>query len=258
VFLVIGGTVVIQGGTASMLAQLLGLRRPTDQGYAILGAHALARVFGTRLQEAGEEVVVLDANQDSTQKAQAQGLRVVFGNATEERAMLTAQLESRKGIIGLLPNSAQNILFAQKGREEGGAPRAWVALQRGPGTPEPGAVDDIGAHVLFADPQDIELWAVRIRRELTRLEVWEWTGPANGSESDTAAQIPRISRNQLLPLLLRRGDKPHLFDETTTLKKGDRVEWLVLAEVAHAAHQTLQEQGWRFGKELGMVPGEDS
>ena len=172
--------------------------------------------------------------------------------------MLSAQLESRRGIVGLLANSAQNILFAQKGCDEGGAPRAWVALQRGPGTPEPGAVDDMRAHLLFAGPQDIELWAVRIRQELTRLELWEWTRSVEGAGPDTAAQIPRESRNQLLPLLLRCGKKPQLIDETTTLGRGDKVEWLVLSEATEAAHELLKEQGWSFVEELGVIPGEDS
>jgi hypothetical protein len=258
VFLVIGGTVVLQGGSASFLARILGLQRPTNQGYAILGAHALARLFAVRLQDSGEEVVILDANRDSTEKAQEQGLRVVFGNAIEERAMLSAQLESRRGIVGLLANSAHNILFAREGRKEGGAPRAWVALQRGPGTPEPGAVEDMGAHLLFAGPQDVELWAVRIRRGLTRLETWEWTGSSDGAGPDSAAQIPRESRNQLLPLLLRRGRMARLIDETTTLKEGDQVEWLVLAEATDPAHELLRGQGWTFVEEVGGVSGDDS
>jgi len=273
VFLVIAGTVVLQGASASLLARVLGVRRPSDRGYAVLGGHSLARLFALRLQEAGEEVVILEANQDRTRKAQAQGLRVVFGNAMEERAMLAAQMESRRGIVGLLANSAQNLLFAQKGREDGGAPRAWVALQRGPGMPEPGAVDAMGAHVLFAGPHDIELWAVRVRRGLTRLEVWEWrkirgtatpvggpptarvvAGPNVGAGSgDPAAiplQVPKEGRNQLLPLLHRRGDRHQLVDETTRIEKGDRVEWLILAEAEETAHQRLEELGWTMVEEV--------
>lgn len=258
VFLVIGGTVVLQGASASLLARVLGLRRPSDRGYAILGAHPLARLLAVRLQDAGEEVVILDANQDSTRKAQALGLRVVFGNAMEERVMLAAQLESRRGVVGLLANSAQNLLFARSSREEGGAPRAWVALQTGPGTPEETAVDAIGAHLLFAGPRDIELWAVRLRRGLTRLEVWEWQkirGGGNGERGEADAgeaplHIPREARNQLLPLLLRRKDQRFLIDETTRLHKGDRVEWLVLAEAEEAAHQRLKEQGWTMVDEV--------
>jgi hypothetical protein len=116
----------------------------------------------------------------------------------------------------------------------------------------------MGAHLLFGGPQDIELWAVRIRRALTRLEVWEWTGSAEGADADTAAQIPRESRNQLLPLFRRRGKKLQLIDETVTLGKGDRVEWLVLSEATGAAHDLLKEQGWSFVEEVGVIPGEDS
>lgn len=250
VFLVIAGTVILQGASASLVARVLGLRRSTDRGYAILGANPLARLFALRLQEAGEEVVILDANEDSTREAQDQGLRVVFGNAMEERAMLSAQLESRRGILGLLTNPAQNLLFAQRGREEGGAPRAWIALQRGPGAPEPDTVLETGTHLLFAGPQDLELWSVRIRREITRLEVWEWAeGRIPSNEEDF--RIPREGRNHLLPLLLHRGDRHHLIDEGTTLKPGDRVEWLVLMEAEGPAHQRLTDMGWTKVSEVG-------
>jgi len=244
VFLVIAGTVVLQGASASTVAGWLGLRRPSNQGYAILGANAFARLFARRLKAGGHDVIMMDANQDSTEKAQAEGLSVVFGNALEERAMLSAQLESRRGIVGLLANPAQNLLFAQAGRDEGGAPQAWVAVQRGPGVPDENAVTESGTHLLFGEAQDLELWSVRIRRELTRLEVWEWEKTKEGSaESDW--RIPRESRNQLLPFFLVRGGQLHLIDETTRLKTGDRVEWLILVEAAESAHAHLVEQGWR-------------
>jgi len=256
VFLVIGGTVVVQGGTASFVARALGLRRPTDRGYAIMGGHALSRLLALRLQAAGEDVVILDANRDSTEAAQRQGIRVVFGNATEERAMLSAQLESRKGIIGILPNSAQNLLFAQKGKEEGGAPRAWVALQRAPESLDPAAVKESPAHLLFAGPQDIEIWAVRARQGLTRLEIWEWRKTEDNA-ADTAWQTPREHRNQLLPILLRRGKQAHLVDEETTLKDGDMVEWLIFSEVAEAAHERLTGQGWSMVETVEETPGRE-
>ena len=244
VFLVIAGTVVLQGASASFMARILGLRRPSDRGYAILGANPLARLLARRLQAGGEDVVIMDANEDSTKKAQDEGLRVVFGNALEERAMLSAQLESRKGVIGVLTNPAQNLLFAQKGREEGGAPRAWVAIQRGPGAPEPEAVTETGAHVLFATPQDVELWSIRARRQLVRLEVWEWEGDG-GKSAEEDWRVPREMRTQLLPLLFCRGDGRGLVDETTTPRAGDRVEWLILEETVERAREHLRESGWR-------------
>ena len=249
VFLVIGGTVVLQGATASFVARLLGLQRPSDRGFAILGANPLARLLARRLQGAGEEVVILDANQDTARKAQADGIQVVFGNATDERVMLSATVESRRGIVGLLTNSAQNLLFAQKGREEGGAPRAWVAIQRGPGAPDPRSVAETNARILFAGPQDIELWGMRVGQKLTRLEMWKWQKTRENAP-DTGWQISREGRNQLLPILLHRGRGQHLIDEKTHLKNGDRLEWLILAEVADSAHERLREQGWTLLEEL--------
>jgi NhaP-type Na+/H+ or K+/H+ antiporter len=243
VFLVIAGTVVLQGASASFLAGWLGLRRPMNQGFAILGTNTFARLFARRLEAHGYEVVMMDANQDSTEKAQAEGLYVVFGNALADRAMLSAQLESRRGIIGLLANPAQNLLFAQTGREDGGAPRAWVAVQRGPGAPGIEAVTETGAHLLFGEAQDLELWSVRLRRGLAHLETWGWVKTVDGS-AGSDWQIPREYRNQLLPFLLRRGGELHLIDETTRLKERDHVEWLVLEEAAESAHQHLRESGW--------------
>jgi hypothetical protein len=76
------------------------------------------------------------------------------------------------------------------------------------------------------------------------LEVWEW-GKSKGSYSaDTTWQTPRENRNQLLPLVLRRGKRRLLIDETTRFEDGDMVEWLVLAEAMEAAHERLGEQGW--------------
>lgn len=245
VFLVIAGTVVLQGASASLVARILGVRRPRDRGYAILGANPLARLLARRLQAAGEEIVILDANQDSTEEAQAEGLQVVFGNAAEKRVMLSAKIESRRGIVGLLTNSAQNLLFAQKGQEEGGAHRAWVALQRGPGAPEPKAVKEANALILFGGYQDIELWGTRVGRKMTRMELWEWQGTRE-NPSDTAWQVHREDRNQLLPLLLHRRKNQRLVDEETVLKRGDRMEWLILSEVAESAQKRLRAQGWNF------------
>jgi hypothetical protein len=161
----------------------------------------------------------------------------------EDRAMLSAQLESRRGIVGLLTNPAQNLLFAQKGRKEGGAPHAWIAIQRGPGAPEPDAVLETGTHLLFSSPQDLELWSVRIRGESTRLEIWEWEkGRGGAAEGDW--RIPREDRNKLLPLLLFRDGLHQLIDEKTSLKTGDRVEWLVLTEAREAGYERLRDMGW--------------
>ncbi len=240
VFLVIAGTVFMQGATAAPLARLLGLRRPSNNGYAILGAHPLACMIASGLREGGEDVVLLDANADAAQAAQAAGHRVIFGNALEDRVQLMAQIETRRGVVGILANTAVNRLFAQTSRVESRAAQTWVAIQGGDGAPDPETIAEDGTHVLFGAVHDVGLWNVRIRRKLVVTEVWD---PGDDPTAEPRG-VPRDHRNLLLPLLHLRDDRPRLVDETTRPKRGDQVVWLVLEEAATAAHEWLTEAGW--------------
>jgi len=70
VFMVIAVTVLIQGLTGGWLARALGLRRPSNQGYVILGANPLALALGDGLGASGEEVVFVDTNPEHCHEAQ--------------------------------------------------------------------------------------------------------------------------------------------------------------------------------------------
>lgn len=64
VFLVIATTVTLQGLTGGLLAKVLGLSRPSDDGYLILGANPLARRVAHSLKDKGEPVILLDSSED--------------------------------------------------------------------------------------------------------------------------------------------------------------------------------------------------
>jgi NhaP-type Na+/H+ or K+/H+ antiporter len=128
VFLVIAVTVLVQGLTGGPLAGLLGVRRKTGRGYAILGANDLSRAVGRALHDGGEEVLFIDSNADATHAAEQDGFRVVFGNALEERTLLRARMDSFAGCIGLTPNEEVNLLFVTRVHEEFKVPRRYVGL----------------------------------------------------------------------------------------------------------------------------------
>ena len=71
------------------------------------------------------------------------GIDSAAANALEERALLAARVESRRAVIGALPNGAVNLLFAKKAMEEHDAPDALVALPPG-GGPDPKDVAALG------------------------------------------------------------------------------------------------------------------
>jgi NhaP-type Na+/H+ or K+/H+ antiporter len=251
VFLVIAVTVLFQGATGGLIARRLGVRRPSGQGYAILGAHPLSQVLGRLLQDAGEKVVLIDSDSGCSQKAEDAGFRVVFGNALEERVQIRAGIESRKAAIGLLPNGAVNLLFAKQARELN-VPKAYIAIQRGLGGLNADMVHEMGGKVLFGYEVDLELWSVRIRRELTMLETWrfereEITDGKNGTGNEgNVVNIPKDMQNTLLPLGVSGDREIKLIDSDTRIRAGDDVHWLVYKERDEKARSWLEENGWRI------------
>lgn len=246
VFLVIAITVLFQGSTGAMVAHWLGVRRPSGQGYAILGAHDLGREVGKILREAGEDVVLLDASAEASREAQADGFRVVFGNALDERVLLIADVESRKAIIGTLTNEAVSLLFARKARQVYKVPKAFVGIQRGHGSINAEMIAAAGATVLFGGEADLELWSVRLRQERARTELWKREPLApEGIDSAAPLQITRDVQNLLLPIALKRGDIVAPVDEKTRAEDGDEVYWLVVTEREDDWRSWLEAQGWR-------------
>jgi NhaP-type Na+/H+ or K+/H+ antiporter len=268
VFLVIAVTVVFQGSTGALVARWLGVRRPSGQGYVILGAHELGRVMGRLLRKAGEEVVFIDASAEACRETQSEGFRVVFGNALEERVLLMADLESRKGAIGTLPNEAVSLLFVRKARNEYKVPKAFVAIQRGHGSIDPAMVHEAGATVLFAEETDLDLWSVRIRRDAAHVEIWQRESDESTTEGEVIAiQQNREVQNILLPLAIGHDDALTPLDDRTRVGAGGMVFWLVLAEKAEEWQPWLEARGWQrvagpvahqVHEQLGQMDGVDS
>lgn len=240
VFLVIVATVVVQGLSAHPLASVLGLMRPSNQGWAILGAHALGRLVAGRLRQTGEPVILMDSNSELCRVAEDEGFRVVYGNALEEPAQRRAGMESRRAAIGLLPNAAVNMRFVGRALKESHAPRGLVAVpSTAPGL-ERGALENDDVRVVFGAPRDVDLWDLRLRRGLTVLETWRLAG----GDTLKAEKLPRESLNLMLPLLRHREERSDLVADGMTFEPGDHVEWLVFAERAEEARAWLHEHGW--------------
>lgn len=217
VFLVIAVTVVVQGISGGFVAGWLGVRRPSNTGYVILGANPLGRAVAGALRDAGEEVVLIDSNPDACHAAESEGLRVIHGSGIEERVQLQAELDARAGCLGVTTNEEVNLLFARRARKDFKTPRVWVALRSGHVGIDEGTVLRLGGHVLFGGPQDIPLWISRLERGEAALERRRLEGPERGIEG-------------ALPLAVRRGKRVFPVDEEVVLKEGDELYALTAAE----------------------------
>ena len=276
VFLVIAGTVLVQGLTGGLVARILGLSRPSDQGYAILGANDLGRAVGRALSgEDRSQVVFMDSNVDASKAAEEDGFRVIYGNALEESSMVRAQMDSRYACIAVTTNEEVNLLFARRATEEFKVRRLFVALQFGHGSVTEKMARDLGANVLFGRERDLELWDVRFRRGTAALESWQLgevpspvetvegavpvaglddagsvqaggapddsNGP-DGSGDSGLASYP----DSILPLSIRKGSRRVPISRGVSGKKGDQAWFAIFVDKREEAETFLRSRGWEF------------
>ena len=247
VFLVIGSTVLVQGLTGGVVAQLLGLRRPAHRGYAILGANELGHALGRLLRDAGEEVVFLDSSPIACQVVERDKFKVIYGNAVEERTLQRAQIEERAVCIAMTPNEEVNLLFGRIVSRDLKIEHVYLALRRGQSGADKGTVQELHASVLFGGPRDLELWTLRMRRQLTDVEPWRLErspGDAAGEPAEIDPSGQDTPENLLLPLVMRRGEKVTVVHSGRPFKKGIVVHFALFREFREEAEEWLRANGW--------------
>jgi voltage-gated potassium channel Kch len=224
----------------------LGLRRPTGQGYAILGATPLGRLLGQLLLRGGHAVVLIDSSPQASREAEQDELRVVFGNALEEGTLYRADLDTRRGALAVLANDAVNLLFAQEARERFGLQLVSLATAPGPGSVTDDQLRELGATRLFSGPTDTELWSVRIRRAVATVESWTSPRPADteNQQEERRRLLPEKLRGSALPLVYLRDGQLWPVTESYRPRRDDAVAWLVLEERRSEIREQLARLGW--------------
>ncbi|HYO16941.1 MAG TPA: sodium:proton antiporter [Thermoanaerobaculia bacterium] len=251
VFLVIAVTVVVQGLTGGRVAGWLGVRRPSDTGFVILGANELGRALGKALRDGGEEVLFIDSNPDACQAAEEDGFRCLHGSGLDEQIQVRAELDIRAGCLGVTSNEEVNLLFARRVRKDYKVPRVWVALRREHVGISEETVARLGGHVLFGEPQDIGGWMQDLGRGLATVERWKRSGREIPPPAD---RVRRDLHDVLLPLAVLRGRKVFPVDGTVTFRRSDHL-YVVIREGARTeALAWLRNESWEPVDELPALP----
>ncbi|WP_352258675.1 sodium:proton antiporter [Psychrobacter sp. TB55-MNA-CIBAN-0194] len=86
VFMVIIGTVMIQGLGSKVVGNLLGVREPETNGILIVGSNPIALLIATSLKDQGFDVIVAHNNYTNIARARMSGLRTYFGNPISDHA----------------------------------------------------------------------------------------------------------------------------------------------------------------------------
>jgi NhaP-type Na+/H+ or K+/H+ antiporter len=86
VFIVIIGTVMIQGLGAKIVGNWLGVREPETNGILVVGSNPVALLIATSLKDQGFDVIVAHNNYTNIARARMSGLRTYFGNPISDHA----------------------------------------------------------------------------------------------------------------------------------------------------------------------------
>lgn len=237
VFMVIAVTVLAAGLFGGVLAKLLGLRRKSNSGWVVLGANELALKIIKVLGAYDDPIICIESNPHKAQVAERAKIKVIFGNALEERTLLRADTESRFGVLCLSSGEETNLLFAEKAISVGKAPRALVALDSLDRGVTENMVVDAGAEVLFGTPQVVDLWSIRLRRKLAKEVRYRFAGES--------LEIHEFGAEGLvLPMISLREKKANPVSSKTVFKPQDVLVALIFKEREEEAVAKLGTLGF--------------
>ncbi len=110
VFLVIVGTVVLQGTSAKFVGKLLGVLRKEPQGVLFVGANEIAKKLALYLKKEGFYVLLADTAKHNVEEARKLNLQVYEGNILSEEIFEELDLSQIGKLIAVTSNSGINSL----------------------------------------------------------------------------------------------------------------------------------------------------
>lgn len=125
VFLIIVGTVLLQGLTAKPFAKRLGISEADPQGVLIMGADLFARELGLVLQRLGFTVRLVDVNYANVATARLAGLDAVQGNILSEYVESDLDLSGIGRLLAVTHNDEANALACKHFEDEFGSQEVY-------------------------------------------------------------------------------------------------------------------------------------
>lgn len=229
VFLVILATVVFQGGFARHIAEALDV---IPMRVLVIGGGRVGRALAERLEDRGEEVVIIDNNSQTVQQAREAGFTVKHGDGTDVEVLRAAGADNAKVIAPATGDDDVNLLVAQLAKSRFGVDTVIARVN------EPANVDAFEDLDIEAVPTGMSVaWSMDnfIERpgiahwmtEMDRIgDVQEIELTADELDGKTVAELgDELPGNCYIALISRDGEShvPHADD---VLERGDHVTFI--------------------------------
>ncbi len=225
VFLTIMMTVLLQGLSARWIARWLQINSQEATGAVIVGGNALGRLIGRLFQEQGESVVMIDTDAEACQKAQEEGLTVFQSSALDPDVLEEAGIESMGTFLALTSNGEINSVLAQRAMEEFEPPRVLAAISSNPPAVSTGGKGKNKVDQALAAQIPVKTWNHYLNEGQVKLGK---TVLKEAGLSFQQAHLKALVRSgELLPLLVKRGEKLQVVKATEEWRAGDEIIYLL-------------------------------
>lgn len=242
VFLTIGLSVLVQGGSASIVASLLGLRAGTRDRVVIFGATEIGLLLASILRERDHAVTLLEPDPHDVRRAQERGFEVVYGNELDPRTMARAHLGNAHTVIAATASSAENALFTRIARERFQVAETYVAIDASERGMTASLLAEHGEHVLFDGARNLERWNRRLRlQQVERRRLY--FRPSDAPEPGAGDDEPRMPADALLIAVRHDGAWMPMHRGFAPVE-GDEAVAVVLRSSSDATLAALEKCGW--------------
>ncbi len=218
VFLTILMTVFLQGLTARFLARWLQITSSKAKGAVVVGGNNLGRLIARLYQDAGESVVLIDADPEICQKAEAENIPVFQSSGLDPDVLEKAGIESMGTFVALTDQREVNFVLAQRAMEEFQPPRILAVF------PE----NDSNSHSsktkinqAFIPQFNLKTWDTYLQDGEFKLVKMVLT------KSELSVLEALIRLGDLLPLLVKRDDSLQIVKATESWQLQDEIYCLL-------------------------------
>ena len=244
VFLLIIITVLSAGLTGGFIAKNLNLKRKSQSGWIILGAHEVSRLLSRLLKQAGDDIICIDEDPNLCLEAEHEGIKVFFGNALDDRTLQRVEPDTRKGIIALSGNEEVNYIFSQRAKHLSKEMSVLIGIKDSFEGITPGMIKDAGGKIPFGHSADMDYWCSLIKQGKTSYSSYIYTLDKKFDLSD------ETMKGFLLPVVIMQKKSLEPVHSSMKIKKGNLVTFLINEKNAEKANLWLRENGFEKKKKL--------